>query len=225
MSMRARLKEVDNRTKLIVQGWFRQQQNKLTIMNLAPMISAISTLYYSPTDSFDIIDYNNIILDWGTRSTIKKTGPYDCTMNNINYCLEEVGSESNSIYNWEIMIHKDQDKACRIAIVSSDMAKQENAFKSFDNFYGNGSFFMFRPGFTKSNKKRGFTHYGLAWKSGQRVMLKLDLKKYQLSISIDGISQGIAFDNIEHSKDIKYRLAISLYRLKDEIQILRFFQE
>ena len=64
--------------------------------------------------------------------------------------------------------------------------------------------------------------YGRDWNDGDEISINLDLKQGNIRLSINGDDQGVAYDNIKQSKSIKYRLFVSLYSVKDCVELLNF---
>ena len=61
--------------------------------------------------------------------------------------------------------------------------------------------------------------------SNCRISIHLNLKLGQLSFSVSGIDQGIAFENIKKDEKIKYRLMVSMVHKQASVQIVDFHKQ
>ena len=57
---------------------------------------------------------------------------------------------------------------------------------------------------------------------GRTGRMHLDFCKVQIKLIINGRKQRIAFHNVKTSKDIKYRLVVSLVNAGDHVEVLNF---
>ena len=55
-SLLKKLSKIDDRTKLTVYGWIRQQEKSLRLRNIPSMITAICILYARDDEIFEIIN-------------------------------------------------------------------------------------------------------------------------------------------------------------------------
>ena len=87
--------------------------------------------------------------------------------------------------------------------------------------------FAYEPnGYGYTNKTGTLTHdgerkrYGLRYKHGDILTMRLDLMSRELSYKINGKDQGIAYDNLPKGA---YRLSIKLQFAEQKVSILRFW--
>ena len=64
--------------------------------------------------------------------------------------------------------------------------------------------------------------YGKCCKMNDRTSMTLDLKERTISLAVNGEDQGIAFRDIPKSKNIKYRLFVSLHGKNDSVEISNY---
>ena len=59
-------------------------------------------------------------------------------------------------------------------------------------------------------------------KKGSILIMELNLKMKQLRYYIDGVCPGAAVENVRTGKDIKYKLAVSMFDADVIMQIINF---
>ena len=71
-----------------------------------------------------------------------------------------------------------------------------------------------------------FEQYAMRSNTGDIIEMELNMNECTLSFCVNGVFQGIAFDDIEkedeQNLEIAYRMALSLEQDKDEITLLDF---
>ena len=66
---------------------------------------------------------------------------------------------------------------------------------------------------------------GNSFCDGDLVTLKLNLRTRQISLIVNGQDEGIAFENIFKSTEIKYKLFVSLKYIGDSVEIINFTRQ
>lgn len=210
------LSKIHNKTKLSVYGWIRKEEKTLKIPNIPSLVSAICILYYREDEIFNIISDKCIKLS-GNKKTITKTD-YDLSLANNNYGIVKIRSKgNNTIYTWKLKMHfvvKCYYNAVGIASKISPNQQMEHI--------NDAVHYMVHGDAKRSSDDQCSKNYGKTWKNGDELSMTLDMGQSEMRLSINGEDQGIAFTNIKKSKDIEYRLFISLYSIKDCVEILEF---
>ena len=195
-------------TKLSVYGWIRNKGKSLRLRNIPSMINAICILYFRDDEIFDIICKKSIRLS-ENKKIITSIG----RSANNNYGITKIVSANNLIYQWDLRIVKCEKMSDLIFGITSN----QKAI-TFDD----GVHYAFRSCGTKSTNNQRFESYTNEVGTGDTVSIHLDLNKAQIKLSINGKEQGIAFENIKKSKDIVYRLFVSVSHKDIIVEILHF---
>ena len=208
------LNTVDQRSKYSVYGWIRHMQKTFKIGNVPPLVTAICILYFREDEIFNVIS-NGIKLSENKKMITKTEDDWDFANN--SYGIMEIESENELEYIWDLKICSMQNTGgCAIGIASKQVPNEEIASSDTDYFY-----LFFSEG-CQHHEDRNDKDYGIQWNDGDQISLEVDLKQGNISLSINNEDQGIAFHNIERSKDINYRLFVSLYCIGDCFEITKF---
>ena len=219
------LTKIDKRTKYSVYGWIRNQEQSLRLTNVPSIVGAICILFYRDDEIFDTVSDNGIKLS-NNKKAIVKSGDI---MQNNSYGTIVIKSAYDLVYRWDLRIHS--GSRVTIGIVSQQAAVDGHFYNNRDY---HGVHYLFQSVRSFSIKKQNDYRYqwpkSYVWEAygdgfGQKddvVSLCLDLCKAQIKLIINGKDQGVAFHNVIKSKDIEYRLVVSLVNDGDHIEILNY---
>ena len=130
-------------------------------------------------------------------------------------------NDNKNIYKWSVKINKSNDNVSGILIgISSEIYLEKKSFVSWQYSYIQHGRINTYP-----EENDGYTHrkhYGIKFKQGDIITMELDLSKSQIKYYVNNEDQGIAYKNIIRGQDIKYRLAVSLREIDNEIEIVSF---
>ena len=59
-------------------------------------------------------------------------------------------------------------------------------------------------------------------RNAKKIAMILNLSSKQISFEIDGVNKGVAFKDIKYGDDIYYRLAVSLEKEEDIVQLIDY---
>eukprot|EP01084_Bolivina_argentea_P088854 160420_1 len=126
-----------------------------------------------------------------------------------------IDSISHRICLWEIKINN-VNKYFAVGISSDDSSENKrfynNVLSSNYGYCDNG------------NKvcKDVLEDYGKSWSDGDVIGIKLDEIQKCIEFIHNGESQGIAYNNIDTSSNIKYKLAVHMYYKDSSVTIMKF---
>ena len=211
--MLKRLSKIDEKTKYGVYGWIREAEESLQLGHVPLMISSICILYFH--EIFDAIG-KYMKLSQGNKciTNASKAGGW----NNTNYGIIEIASNTNATYEWELRVkEKGSKNSITVGITNTNEP---------DEYYGHKleqyNHYMYNSSGSKWRHDQDWREYGDQYKKNDKVKMTLNLKNADLRFSVNDVSKGIAFENIEKGDDIKYRMFVSMYGENDSVEILNF---
>ena len=74
----------------------------------------------------------------------------------------------------------------------------------------------------KHREPNSWREYNVCFEEDDEVVIHLDLKRAEIRLIVNGERGPIAFKNIKKSKDIQYKLLVSLYSEGNCVEILHF---
>ena len=213
-----KLAKIDKRYKYAVYGWIREAEHQLQLINVPLMISSICLLYYYEEELFNILEKDiQISTD---KKCITKIRNHRSWSNN-SYGINTLDSDSDIVYQWDLKIMKSHSSYIHIGISSKI---QPNLYWRIDNTQcaGSKSYMVWEMGLSCCHSSVEWSKNGIEFGEGNIVSIILDLSKAEMRIALDGEDKGVVFRNIDKGRDIKYRLAVSLYGQDDSVRILNF---
>ena len=207
------LSKIDERTKLSVHGWIRNKEKSLGLTNIPSMINAICILYFRDDEIFDVVDDDTTLSE--NKKKITKGGISDADIN--YYGINQILSTNDLVYEWDLKLIKHK-KCCNLGAIVGITENQTKASFAEGAYYAFGT-----NGWRKrSGNLEYWASYGQECYDDDIISIRVDLKKREIEFAINGIGQGIAFENVEKSKDTKYRLFVCLDFEGDCVEILNF---
>eukprot|EP01084_Bolivina_argentea_P185931 320551_1 len=99
--------QIDDRTKLIVNGFIRHSQNLLpfednSYFNICDLVIHLCTLYYYVNEYWDILSVNSKTAS--EKTVLMKSNSDDWS--HTNYCHQTIPSEGDIIYQWYLKMNK-----------------------------------------------------------------------------------------------------------------------
>ena len=126
---------------------------------------------------------------------------------------------NNSIYRWTFRINQGGSGVFVIGIAGTTTNFYKYANRVFYDMRYNYGFNIYN-GRKVHNQK--FITYGDACKSGDVVVMEVDMKDRSIIYFINDISQGTAFENIKRGRLVHYKLAITLQEPNDGCTMIDF---
>ena len=200
------LKKKKQFLKDLVFGYNRKYEKLLDITTvIPPLVSYVCLAFYGATERFD--KYGDKIYYDKALNMVKKMDDNWFAKNSPNSVFGSVSvrGKDKFIYQWTLKIINKSDWDIYIGIYQSNKIKHSiNADYSrnikYSYCFGNARLF----GHDRNRK------YGTKINKGDVVGMALNVPRRTLSYSLNYKNQGIAFKNIDFSKNKKYKLAISL---------------
>eukprot|EP01084_Bolivina_argentea_P285066 488757_1 len=231
------IKSIDQRTKQIVFGYMRRHEHLLIsditphISNtIPPLVVYCCLIYYWLNEYFDTnLFVTNPIGITRTRNNPTIAPDNKMTIQHLSYGMatcwgyQTISSMENCKYRWNLKINNhNYTRSLLIGITENDVLHGSIFYHKFHrNTYKQRQYIHYiynsYTGFKKShkpwtisNRKWYWQPYGTKFGAGDIIGIELDLQKRTLSFFVNGISQGIAFDNIETVDDIQYKLVVNM---------------
>ena len=223
----SRLKKIDFRSKLIVNGFIRESQKLLSFKdnpyyNLNALIIQICLIYYAMTEYWDILADGFITEKNGT--VLKKTNNSSNNWSNTSYGKTVMPSIGNCIYEWFIKLDKIYSGFLHIGICDSkcDLTIRSVRWNNFDRYLCHAS-----NGFIASRKASGASKLskGIKFWEGCVLSIRVDTKKgiiqfHSNSEGSDEEHQSVQL-KLQQKVDLSYRLAASICCATDYITITK----
>ena len=209
------LKKIDKRTQYSVFGWIRNKEKALGLRHVSSMIAAICILYFRDDEIFDVINEDMKLAP--NKKLITKFQNDDDFKNN-SYGINEISSMSDMIYEWVLKIHN----LNATDSITFGIATKQIPSKEFDEDEAELYYAFDGEGESTNHSSNTWKSYGNTWSKNDIITMSLDLAKAQISLSINGQNQGVAYENVVKSVDAKYRLFASLVDIGDCVEILNF---
>eukprot|EP01084_Bolivina_argentea_P092764 166874_1 len=216
------LSKIDKRTKYLVNGWIRNNEKLFKLNHIPLLISSICILYVRDDDIFAITGTQVKVLH--NKKCIEKTVTDShrdsIWWQNTSYGKAHIFSKCDNVFKWELKINN-------IGTVSDDgnimvgiSSIETNTEDTWDA--GDGIHYVFCTDgmIYKSDRWCGYSL--LCADKNDTISMCLDLKKQEISFSINDNNQGVAYKDIEQGDDIKYRLFVSLRHVGDSVEIINF---
>lgn len=218
------LKQADNDIKQTVFGFVREFQDGNKDMIVPMAINYLCLQYYYIAEYFAYANHKFIEMS-ENKLTIKNIDGYN---GYSIYCHQWINSMSSMICKWIFKINHKQNNWSYIMQFGLTSKQLENGefcsnitvpnygFRSDYFRIKNGTFY----GDTKEQRKpenlKMFT-------SGDIITLILDLNRNAFICLIND-KEELRFDDIQKSKDIKYKMAWSLLNREDSITLLKYYE-
>ena len=208
------LKRIDDRTKLSVHGWIREHEKMLKIKHIPSMINAVCILYIRDDEIFAIVGKGGIKVS-ENKKRITKICNEGWDQN--AYGIFEVPSHIDGIYEWKLKIiksnrYENNGSGIRIGIAS----------KVVPNGIYYGKFYQFMNGGWRDHINRRGSVSGGKFRQGDELTMHLDLREARLRLIVNGEKRSFIPEDIYKSKDIKYRLIVSLFDIGHCVEIVDF---
>ena len=215
-SVATQLSKIDTKTKLCIYGWIRCQENALKISYIPPIISTMVILYFGGNEVFDIINDDIKLLNDGTCiEKIKLDGDW----NNNSYGIAEISSLSGYQYQWDLKIK------CKYKNVLFGISSTVTPNKEFEQHEGHHYVMSAGGSVFDLDDAIQWRFYCGEITGNDNVTIHLDLKQATLKFIINGSDKGIAYNDIQKSENIKYRLLVTIRDIGDTVTISNFSQK
>eukprot|EP01084_Bolivina_argentea_P087304 157682_1 len=221
------LSKIDNKTKYSVYGWIREAEHMHNFQHIPMMISNICVLYYREDEIFNTSSKAVKISDDKKSVTkIPRLIIFDNWSNN-SYGIIEIPSNSSIKCQWDLKIIQsniDPNENGFVVGISSIEVPDQDFEAQNGSHYGylhDGKIFD-----TSVKESRGINwkQYGTFEGTIDTISIHLNMLKAEIKFVVNDIDQGIAYENIERSKDIKYKLFVSIFEA-DSIEIVNFTKQ
>ena len=130
----------------------------------------------------------------------------------------EIPSLSQAICRWDIKINLIIDQGFRVGITSNHTLIEQ----CFVDDKTSSNYGYMASGGLKVSKGQKSKYAKQAYRTGEIVGIKLNLKERFVEFFINNKSFGKAFTDIDVGENINYRLAISMYGINHGVTIQNF---
>ena len=203
---------VDQKSRDIVYGFIKRMEKSLSLKNIPSEINDICLAFYYFPEFFDKArpDRFKISADKLTVTNFEYCNVWSHTI----YMKQWIESESHEIVKWTFKISRKEHHAnIYLSLVSG--YSETTLMNDFSSTH-KPNYSLSDVGSTLKNGKLYKTSRSLdEFRNGSIVTVTLDLQKYQLLSQVDNGRNMVAFENIEHEKDIQYIFVVQLPLEKD----------
>ena len=227
-SLLKRLSKIDDRTKDAVNGWIRKQRQSLNLCDVPMMLCSICILYYHNDEIFEMIA-KSVILSKNKKCITKiKNVCY-----HSNYGINEISTDSEYEYKWDLKIKEIEISTNVFVGLSSKYDTKQHNFCVTDGvnfiYCSDGDIHHERNHCERDRNIPGWdwNKYGNRFVKNDIVSIILDLKRKQINFLVNGIDQGIAYENVKFpaSQKIKLRLSVSMCSSGQSVEIVKFSKQ
>ena len=190
-----KLSKIDDKTKFGVYGWIRKAEEELKLQHIPVMISSICILYFHKDEIFDIVG-KDIKLSKDRKCIIKLSKD---EWDNNCYGATEIQSDTDNIYQWDIVINKLRvSSGVRFGISSDTCLSGKSDIQYIQ--WGDGCEY---DHVSKSWKYDNFKRFWV--KQNDKISIILNLKTATMICRVDN---GATITKIEHQNIRKIKVTI-----------------
>lgn len=217
------LKEIDNRIKYLIFGYNKQNMKSLSSYNLFQsipcLVHALCILYYFETDKFQIFDPDSQIILTNQEKTVrivsKKKGRF--------FIVGNVKLPSINPLNctWRLKFDNFAFPASAFIALGVFKTTIQKAVAQCKNLH---CYLCVNGTSWKYSDQIDLEEYGEAFVTNDIIDMQLIINdnKQQLIFTRNGKNLGVAFDNIQVSKDIYYRLRVGMDHCNGQMTLMSF---
>ena len=218
---------IDQDLKDTVSGYIHELEKSLSIENIPSLIVYIILAFYCKPNEYFASCGKDILISNNNMTISKIASPQSWL--NTSYCNEWIDSTKNLIVSWTLKIDKNNANSkhkkyggIRFGFVSHD-DKQDDSFDS------NSICSEIRPvykynasGSIAINGRHSRNKRATPSAEGDTIIITLDIPSKCAFIKVNDKEKAILFEDMEVGQDIRYKLAISIYRIKSQITLKSF---
>ena len=217
-----RLKEADLKTKCVIFGYSRQQQNEIS-MSIPSMIQYLFLMYYWIQEKFTKCG-KHIVLDSKCKKAQKKYKnvfcPYDTVYGNN---VIDIDDTSIKIYKWTLKISASLGFSPSYPMCIGIDSYHESMNDDFSSTHVNpGEFYSIGSNggcYSWNQSKEIFKQEIL---TEDNIVLILNVVDRKLMCCINDVKEYLVADNIDFDKEESYNLAVGICQLEEKVEIVRF---
>eukprot|EP01084_Bolivina_argentea_P092763 166872_1 len=217
------LSKIDKRTKYLVNGWIRNNEKLFKLNHIPLLISSICILYVRDDDTFAITG-TQVRLSHDKKCVEKIQNHVAINpWNNTSYGKIHISPKYDNICTWELKINNIGTVEVNGNIMIGISSTESSTDDTFDVEEDGINYVLCNDGMTYDNETEAWKEYaGTFAGQNDKISICLDLKKGEISFSINDNNQGVAYKDIEQGNDIKYKLFVSLRSIGDSVEIVKF---
>ena len=225
------LRKIGKYIKIIIIHFIKHSQSLLFHQIIPTHILYIIVEYYGYKEAFCItglpiaISSDNLTIQ-KLKLQMRNPTLIKYAKDNINWrCQSAFGQKliitrnNDNIYEWTFKINQGGSAVFVIGIAGTTTNFYKYANRVFYDMRYNYGFNIYNG--RKVHNQR-FMPYGDACKSGDNVMMRVNMNDGSIIYFINGVSQGTAFENIKRGKLVHYKLAITLQEPGDGCTMIDF---
>ena len=205
------LTNFDEDTKNLVHGFIRNIQKSVLLIIPDPIIWIVLSFYFAPEcfKDFDKSVFKCIDKHCQIIKCVSANSSWSSIYGNIM-----VSSNRKQKCLWKLRLNKFN---VGLIGISSTYDVDKRFFVSVDSYN-----YCFYSADGSKVSKDDYQDYSTAYDEGDVITMILDCKLKQLSFHKNDEDLGVAYDNIGCGSDIKYRMAVYIYELHEEVELLEF---
>ena len=206
-------KHIDQRSKDIVNYYFRNLDND-RFDSIPPLIICLCLIYYYQWDQFN------------PAQSIKLTN-FDMTIEHIDHVSSSqinvfgttwIKQNDDKIFIWTFNIEHINDPSFLAIGISSSDTVDSSSYQPFFNCNKPAFALLNNGGKTSHSRPFKIPYSNHTFQTGSVVQMRLNTVFGELSFIIDGISLGVAFQNI-FDKATKFKMSVLLTTPKDSVTL------
>ena len=224
-SLLKKLSQIGDKVKFGVYGWIREAENELKLLQpIVPGISDICLLYYHEDEKFDIV----------SKSVKKAIDAQSITkinngLHNTNYGAIEIASSTENIYRWDFKIRKIGINVI-IGITAANEINPDIFFTRFPKRLWKNTYALCTPiGHVYDEGKWDTVTYShdekFQFNKNDKITMIYNQKTSRLYFLKDESIEIIVCYKIKQSKDIKFKMFVTLNITNDCVELLNFSRQ
>ena len=215
----ANARNADDSTKLLIFGYVRDNNIKMRISNNIPdLICFIIILYCMNEEYFDKPGQNIHISDDKLSITrISGTG-YD----NTTYCKQWIPSISKMIITWKFKVET-YTGTILLGITANFDTFQNDDFTDYGNDIAPVYALSNNGVWESTQSDKAFKSW--AYSANDEITFILNLKDGNITFQVNNDIKQIIWSDIKMSEEIKYKLAVVLFKMNTKLSLIDFRQK
>lgn len=214
------LKQVDERTKDLVNGFLKSMNNDENSI-IPSLIASICILFYNLQEFFTICGDDMIIDDTLTKVTTKAAVSDD--VKGSCYGNIKINNKFDCIYTWKLNRIASNGGYTAVGICSNKTMLN----RTYGGF-GHDSYFykIASTGIADYHQKSNRTEFDVRWYAGDKITVHINTRKRSFEVSANNDEMIVIFDNIKFEPDVEYYFGIANHGWNQEklniIELLSF---
>ena len=218
-----KIKHVSQRTQNLMSGYVREIEKELSL-TIPDLITVICIFYYYHFERFTTHGVNIELNKQQTIATKKQGSKFDtrtvygaigidlhCKANKYVWTFKILSLPSSGEWSDAIYIGIDNSNK---SFIEDDFIVPEESTTSLMYAWGTDHY--------KYSSRGGTIYSKINWKNDDIIGMELDINKKSLTFYLNGVDQGIAFENVNLDYERKYHMAVGMLDAGTSIELISF---